>query len=207
MTRRKVPTRDRILETLRRRGPCTAAELARRFRVSSMAVRQHLATLSREGFVRAGEERPSRGRPARVYALTTAGRGFFPDRSGALALEVLQELEAEAGRGAVLAALERRGRRVAAAYSSAMGRRGLKERLRILASLRDAEGYCCGAERNGGALPDIVERHCAISSLAERWPEVCRIEEEVFARALGRPVRRTEHIVRGDSCCRYQVDV
>lgn len=205
MTRRKVPTRDRILDVLRRRGPLTASELARRFRISSMAVRQHLATLAREGFVRAGEERPSRGRPARAFDLTPAGRGWFPDRSGTLALEVLEELESVAGRKAVVRALERRARRVAGEYAAAIGKGSLKSRLRVLATLRDAEGYCCTTEGGGNGVPEIVERHCAVSSLAKRWPEVCRIEEEVFGRALGRTVRRKEHLLRGGTCCRYEV--
>ena len=205
---RKIPTRDRILDALRRSGPSTAAELARRFRLSAMAVRQHLGALSREGIVRADGERASRGRPARAYGLTPAARGCFPDRSGALALEILVEMERVSGRGAVVEALERRGRRVARAYRAAMGGakgRAPADRLRILASLRDAEGYACDAERNGGRLPDLVERHCPIAPLAERWPEVCRIEEEVFGRALGLPVARKEHMLSGGRCCRYAV--
>ena len=210
MGRTKIPTRDRILETLRRRGPSTAAELAGRFRLSSMAVRRHLGALAAEGFLRADGERASKGRPAATYALTPAARGCFPERSGALAMEVLLEIEAVSGRGAVVEALERRGRRVAESYRAAMNgavrRRPLEERLRVLAALRDGEGYACETERNGGPRPDLVERHCPVASLAERWPEVCRNEEEVFGRALGIPVARTEHMLSGDRCCRYRVD-
>lgn len=215
MGRTKIPTRDRILETLRRRGPSTAAELARRFRLSSMAIRRHLTALAAEGFLRADGERASKGRPARAYTLTPAARGCFPERSGALAMEVLLEIEAVSGRAAVVDALERRGRRVAEAYRVAMSGPAkqrpvkpppLEERLRILASLRDGEGYACETERNGGPRSDLVERHCPVASLAERWPEVCRIEEEVFGRALGVAVARTEHILSGDRCCRYRVD-
>lgn len=65
MRSRKTPTRERILDALRRSGPSTAGELARRFRLSPMAVRQQIARLSAEGFVRPEGEKPSRGRPAR----------------------------------------------------------------------------------------------------------------------------------------------
>ena len=53
-------------------------------------------------------------------------------------------------------------------------------------------------------MTGLVERHCPISSLASRWPEVCAIEEEMFRRALGVSVRRTEHLMTGGRCCRYE---
>ncbi len=209
MSGRKTPTREKILETLSRRGPCTAAEMARRFRLTSMAVRQHLAVLGREGFVCTGAERRSRGRPARTWSLTPAGRRSFPDRSGALALEILLEVEATAGRDAVVQALERRGRRTAEVYRAAVQGRTVAEGLRVLARLRDGEGYLCDAgsepEKNGSAR-EIVERHCPVSAVAARYPEVCRIEKEVFSRALGVPVVRVEHMLSGDRCCRYRVN-
>lgn len=170
-----------------------------------MAVRQHLAALSRQGLVGPEGRRPSRGRPAQAYGVTPAAATRLPDRSGALALEVLLEIESIAGRAAVLEALERRARRMAEVYGTAVQGRGPAESVRTLARLRDGEGYVCDAERDGGPLPDLVERHCPVAALAERWPEVCRLEQEVFRRVLGRSVERREHILNGDRCCRYTV--
>lgn len=205
MRSRKTPTRERILDALRRSGPSTAGELARRFRLSPMAVRQQIARLSAEGFVRPEGEKPSRGRPARAFALTPAARCCFPDRSGPLALEVLLEVEAVAGREAVVGALERRGRRTAETYRARLGGKPPSERLRVLARLRDGEGYLCNAEEEGSGSLDLVERHCPVASVAERFPEVCRIEKEVLERALGVPVERSEHLLSGDRCCRYHL--
>jgi predicted ArsR family transcriptional regulator len=202
--RRKASTRDRILEALRRRGPCTVHELARRFRISTVAVRLQLSALEKEGFVGAEETRPSRGRPARAYCLTSAARSCFPDRAGPLAVEVLQEVEALAGREVVVRALERRARRLAEALEREMEGRPFEERLRILARHRDAEGYAAESGRGADGAPELVERHCPIASLAERWPEVCRIEEEMFRRVLETPVQRSEHLLSGGRCCRYR---
>lgn len=206
MARRKTSTRERLLDALRRRGPCTVTELARRFRVSTMAVRLQLGGLAKEGFVRAEETRPSRGRPARVYGLTSAARCCFPERTAPLALEVLEELEAIAGREVVVMALESRARRLADTLHRELQGRPLEEKLRLLARHRDGEGYLAEAEIREGEAPELVERHCPIAALAERWPEVCRIEEEMFRRALGAPIERTEHILSGGRCCRYRAD-
>ncbi len=204
MPRRKASTRDRILDTLRRRGPCTVADLARRFRISTMAVRLQLQGLAREGFVHQEETRASRGRPARVYGLTTSSACCFPDRGGPMALEVLEEMEALAGRAMVIRAIERRARKLADAWRAALKDLPLAERVRRLAAFRDEEGYLAEAEPAGGRRAGLVERHCPIASLARRWPEICAIEEDMFRRALGVSVRRTEHLLSGGTCCRYE---
>ena len=204
MPRRKAPTRDRILDTLRRRGPCTVADLARKFGISTVAVRLQLAGLSREGFVRHEETKASRGRPARVYGLTDSSACCFPDRAGPLAVEVLEEMESLAGREMVIRALESRARKLADAWKERLKGLPLEEKVRRLAALRDAEGYMAAAEPAKEGAAGLVERHCPISALADRWPEICAIEEDMFRRVLGAKVRRTEHLKSGGRCCRYE---
>jgi predicted ArsR family transcriptional regulator len=204
--RRKASTHDRILDTLRRRGPCTVTELARRFRVSTMAVRLQLGALVKKGWVGSEETRPSKGRPARVYSLTESSRCCFPERAGPLALEVLEEMEGIAGRDVVVKAMERRARRLGDAWHRELEGKPLEEKLRLLARFRDEEGYVAESGPGDGRSQELVERHCPIAALAERWPEVCRIEEEMFRRVLGTSIERTEHLLSGGSCCRYRVD-
>lgn len=195
----------RIMEHLRRCGPGTAVEIARHFGVSPVWVRSRLSSLVRQGMVRVADIRPSRGRPARVYALTAAGRGRFPSRDGALALQILEDIEREHGREAVLGALERRSRRLREAYAAACEGGSPAARLDVLARIRDEEGYACGTVAAGGPLPDLVERHCPVEAVARRWPELCRMEAEVFTAVLGRTVTRTEHLLAGGTCCAYRV--
>ena len=197
-----------MLETLRRHGPLTAADLARRFRLSCTALRLQLSGLEDEGVVRAVETRASRGRPARVYDLTPAARNCFPDRAGPLAMEVLAEVEALGGRDLVVRALESRARRIAKAYMAELEGKSHDERVRIVARLRDREGYAAEAVLDREGRPrGVVERHCPIQSMAERWPEICRLEEDLIRRALGEGVQREEHLLSGGRCCKYRVDV
>ena len=207
MPRSKLRTRDRILRSLRSRGPLTAAELARTFRLSCTALRIQIGCLEDEGLVRAVETRPSRGRPSRVYDLTPAARSCFPDRAGAMALDLLREVEALGGRDLVLRALEKRARRLLEAYQGEVAGLSPAERVRAVARLRDREGYEAETvESASGGPRGIVERHCPIASLAERWPEVCALEEELIRKVLGPSVRREEHLLSGGRCCRYSVN-
>ncbi len=198
-------TRDRLLETLQRDGPQTVSELAKRFSLSPMAVRLHMCRLERDEMAVPTRKQASRGRPAKVYALTPKAHSQFPQRSGDLALEVLIQVEQEAGREVVIRALERRARDVVENYRERLNGLTAGERIAALAAIRDGEGYLCDASSNGAPLPDLVERHCPVSEIAERWPEVCRIEADVLADALGATVERSEHLLNGDNCCRYTV--
>jgi predicted ArsR family transcriptional regulator len=73
-----------------------------------------------------------------------------------------------------------------------------------LAELRTAQGYmaegaagpCCGT---------LVEHHCPIRAVAERFPEVCAAEQRVVALALGGSVERRRHLLAGDGACEYHV--
>ena len=72
-------TRRRIVKLLKTEGPLDSATLAKRLKVTPMAVRQHLYALQEEKLV-ASEERPvPLGRPAKHWHLTRAADRLFPD--------------------------------------------------------------------------------------------------------------------------------
>ena len=71
--------RERVLFVLKAQGPQTAARMAKRLGVTTMAVRQHLAVLQAEELVDFTDERRKVGRPARLWRLTPKAYGRFPD--------------------------------------------------------------------------------------------------------------------------------
>lgn len=95
-------SRGRIVEALRR-TPHSVGELAELIGVSEVAVRRHLSVLERDGLVAAETvRRTGPGRPCAKYHLTDRGRRLFPDQSAQFACELLEFLEEEHGRSAVL---------------------------------------------------------------------------------------------------------
>ena len=97
---------------------------------------------------------------------------------------------------------------IAKAYMAELEGKSHDERVRIVARLRDREGYAAEAVLDREGRPrGVVERHCPIQSMAERWPEICRLEEDLIRRALGEGVQREEHLLSGGRCCKYRVDV
>ena len=71
-------TRGEIVVLLKRKDGMVASEIANELDLHSMIVRQHLAILEREGYVRHSLEKIRRGRPTYVYHLTSSAAELFP---------------------------------------------------------------------------------------------------------------------------------
>jgi predicted ArsR family transcriptional regulator len=108
----------------------TAAGLSARLGLTPAAVRRHLDNLLADGLVEARNARPygsrGRGRPARLFTMTDAGRSAFEHAYDDLAASALRFLAEIAGPGAVtkfarqqVSELERRYRPVVQAAAPA----------------------------------------------------------------------------------------
>src|SRR5215213_10213411 len=107
-----APTRERVARSILELGPSTAAALAERLDLTPAAVRRHLDHMTAQGTVEAREPRVygarGRGRPAKVFALTEAGRDRFDQQYDDLAVQALRFLAETGGDEAVLAFARRR---------------------------------------------------------------------------------------------------
>ncbi len=67
------PTRRRLLDALKMRGPADAAGLASTLGLTPSAVRQQLSVLERDGMIVFDQVRAGPGRPRHLYRLSEAG--------------------------------------------------------------------------------------------------------------------------------------
>jgi len=190
-------TRERVASLLLRTGGATAADLGTALGLSPAAVRRHLDAMLADGTV-AESDAPltgRRGRPAKTFTITEAGREAFPHAYDDLAASALRFL-AETGGDAVVrqfaaarvAELETRYADVAEAP--------IEERPERLAQALSRDGYAATA-----AAGEVCQHHCPVQHVAEQFPQLCEAETDFFARLLGTPVRRLTTIAHGDSCC------
>ena len=194
-------TRDRVAELLLRTGGATAAELGTSLGLSPAAVRRHLDAMIADGTVAETDAAHTgrRGRPARLFSLTDAGREAFPHAYDDLAASALRFLAQTGGDAVVrefaaarVAELEQRYADVADAP--------VEERPARLAEALSRDGYAATA-----APGEVCQHHCPVQHVAEQFPQLCEAETEFFARLLGSPVRRLTTIATGDSCCTAHV--
>ncbi|MGI5121265.1 helix-turn-helix transcriptional regulator [Marinactinospora thermotolerans] len=204
-------TRARVARLILEHGPITASTLGEHLGLTPAAIRRHLDNLMAEGMVEARDARPhgrrGRGRPARVFVITEAGRDAFVHGYDDLASSALRFLAEKAGPEAIsefarrqVADLERRYRPILAAVAP-------QQRVRLLAEALSSDGYAASAgdAPAPGGGEQLCQHHCPVAHVAAEFPELCEAEVEAFARLLGTPVRRLATIAHGDGVCTTHV--
>lgn len=200
-------TRARVVLELND-GPRGVADVAGALELSEVAVRRHLQALERAGLIDAETvRRDGPGRPAARYRLSERGRRLLPDRSGELANELLEFLEADGGRRAVLRFLRWRRARQHERYAARLDADASPtERADQLAQLLSEDGFPSRLEVDGDSLT-LRQQHCAIRDVAAENPELCAFEAAMFRDLLGVEVTRRETIAGGQDACRCHLAV
>jgi predicted ArsR family transcriptional regulator len=201
-------TRDRVARTVMEKGPSSAAVLAADLGVTPAAIRRHLDALLAEGLIEEREPRASvvrgRGRPARLFAITAAGRDSFDQAYDDLAASALRFLAENGGREAVGAFARQRVAELEARYRPVVESAAPGGRTEALAGALTSDGYAATARPTGSgpaAGEQLCQHHCPVAHVAEQFPELCEAETEVFARLLGTHVQRLATIAHGDGVC------
>jgi predicted ArsR family transcriptional regulator len=199
-----APTRERVARSILEHGPSTAAELAERLDLTPAAVRRHLDHLVDEGAVEAREPRVyghrGRGRPAKVFVVTDAGRDAFDQAYDDLAVNALRFLADTAGPDAVADFARRRFTELEDRYRPLLADVAEDDRPRVLAEALTREGYAASVE-SGPAGQQMCQHHCPVAHVAAEFPQLCEAETEAFARLLGSHVQRLATIAHGDGVC------
>ncbi len=199
-----APTRDRVATTILEQGPSTAAALADRLGLTPAAVRRHLDQLVADGLLVARDPRPGaqrgRGRPAKVFAITDAGRDRFDHTYDELAVDALEFLAETAGPDAVKAFARRRLGGLRERYGALVGAAAPQDRAQVLAEALTADGFAASAQA-GPSGDQICQHHCPVAHVAEQFPQLCEAETELFAELLGTHVQRLATIAHGDGVC------
>ena len=192
-------TRGQILSLLRT-GDRTVDELATLLRLTDNAVRAHLVSLERDGFVAQVGRRAGSRKPHAVYTITAVAEHVFPKSYGRLLHLVIGAMSRRLEATRLRRAMREVGREVAAENLASLKGKGRQERidaaLRVLSDLGGAATF----ERIDGT--DIIRgRGCPISAATADHPEACLIAESLLSEIIGTRVK--EHCRRGPnpSCC------
>ena len=200
-----APTRTRVTQSILENGPSTAADLAARLHLTAAAVRRHLDQLMADGILEPREQRivgqRGRGRPAKVFALTDAGRSTFEHTYDDLAVEALRFLAETGGDEAVMAFARHRLAGLEARYQPILAQAA--GRAASPAAGRGAQLTTDSSPRSARrrSVTQMCQHHCPVAHVAEEFPQMCEAETEMFARLLGTHVQRLATIAHGDGVC------
>jgi predicted ArsR family transcriptional regulator len=209
-------TRARIARLILENGPVTAAALSTRLGLTPAAIRRHLDNLLAGGLIETRTaRRPAsrgRGRPAKLFAITDAGRSAFEHAYDDLATSALRFLAEVAGPAATAEFARRQVAELERRYRLVMEAAAPEDKVKALAEALSADGYAASATSapSRGTLAaeggeQLCQHHCPVAHVAAEFPQLCEAETEAFGRLLGTPVQRLATIAHGDGICTTHV--
>ena len=208
-------TRDAVARTVLEQGPQSAVALADRLGLSAAGIRRHLDALVADGILVERDPRPSarrgRGRPARTYALTDAGRASFPHAYDDLASTALRYLRDTGGEQAVEDFAAHRAEQLAGLLAERVDHdSSLAARTGALAGGLTDHGYASTTQTVGSPNEpangiQICQHHCPVAHVAAEFPQLCEAETRAFEQVLGTYVQRLATIAHGDGVCTTHV--
>jgi len=161
------PTRGQVARLILELGPCTAATLGGRLGLTPAAIRRHLDNLLAEGLIETRTARTygnrGRGRPAKVFVITDAGRSAFEHAYDDLASNALRFLAETAGPDAIAEFARRQVSDLERRYAPAVARGELPSRVQALA---EALSTTATPRRRARRPPSAVRGRKAASSSA-----------------------------------------
>jgi predicted ArsR family transcriptional regulator len=205
MATRRPSARAEIIRLLKTTGEASASDVASRLGISTVAVRKHLDALEGDGLVTTRRVPVPRGRPMLAYRLTEESESLFPQHYDRLAVELLDDLVALDGRQSLGRLFAAQTERLSHSYEVRLQDKDLSEQLVELARLRDEEGYMAVFEVKDGSFV-LREHHCPIFEVAQRHPEACNCEQELFERVLRTAVHLETRLVDGKPFCEYRIE-
>ncbi len=206
-------TRGSIIRLLLESGPVTASHIGEQLGISAAGVRRHLDALidagDAEAHAAAAWQQEGRGRPAKRYRMTAAGRAKLEHTYDDLASAAMRQLREIGGDAAIHTFARRRIDTILADVPRVVSHDdGEVEAAadRIADALSNA-GYATSTTRVGGPIKgvQICQHHCPVSHVAEEFPELCEAEQEAMAEVLGTHVQRLATIANGDFACTTHV--
>ena len=204
-------TRGAIVRLLLESGPVTASRIGERLGLSAAGVRRHLDALIEAGEAQANAaaawQQEGRGRPAKRYQLTSAGRAKLEHTYDDLASAAMRQLREIGGEEAVRTFARRRIDTILAGVERVDGGEGVEAAADQIAEALSAAGYATTTARVGGPVGgvQICQHHCPVSHVAEEFPELCEAEQQAMAEVLGTHVQRLATIANGDFACTTHV--
>ncbi|MET0901184.1 MAG: metalloregulator ArsR/SmtB family transcription factor [Mycobacterium sp.] len=206
-------TRKAIIQLLLESGSITASAIGDQLGLSAAGVRRHLDALIDAGDAEANAaaawQQEGRGRPAKRYRLTSAGRAKLQHAYDDLAAAAMRQLREIGGEQAVQTFARRRIDTILAGVARAedTGDHQVEAAADRIAGALTKAGYATTTTRIGGSARgvQICQHHCPVSHVAEEFPELCEAEAQAMSEVLGTHVQRLATIVNGDCACTTHV--
>ncbi|WP_338471885.1 metalloregulator ArsR/SmtB family transcription factor [Niallia sp. XMNu-256] len=199
-------TKDKILQLLKKKVSLSVNELSDYLTITHMAVRKHLSSLERDGFISSKEMKQPIGRPLQVYFLTEIGEKLFPKNYEGITIEFLHDLKELYGEEAVIGLFETRENRLTNEYSQKIKSESIPDKVKELVDIQNEKGYMADMIQVDQNTYKVIEHNCPILSVANQFKIACQCETQLLRNVLKTDnIERTTCKTDGDHHCTFLI--
>ncbi|MDX2226020.1 MAG: winged helix-turn-helix transcriptional regulator [Verrucomicrobiae bacterium] len=197
-----------ILCAIKKSNGLSVAELCQKVGLSYMGVKQHCIALEKDGYLDCWRRPKGMGRPEKAYRLTPLAQEFFPTFYTEFTTEILLASTKMFGPNAAERILFVIYQGYAENYLKRIKAQDIAQRITEFAEMRDLDGYMSEVlinQENNSV--EIVEFNSPVLEIAEQYPIVKNLEQQLFQKVLGYPIIRNEERTSGLYRCSFQVEI
>lgn len=194
----------RIVEYLQTQGDASLRELQDYLGLTRTAVREHITTLEREGYVGRRTVHAGRGRPHYEFFNTDRARDLFACHCGSLAVTLLGEISDLVTPETMDRLMSRVSQKVALEYASNMETEAVRTRVYELADLMQKEGVLCSVHQEEDR--DVLRLelfNCPYHELAVDHRQICEMDRSMIGQAVGAPVELIDCLMDEANSCNF----
>ena len=190
-----LESRQRILESIKKSGQASVAELSKALALTPVTIRHHLEALRSEGLVAEpiSRHKPGPGRPEMMYEITSQADSYMPRNYGELCRCLIQAVETPELTGLL------------AEMGSSLGTSaGAIGDSRVIASYLEERGYFPSLEQSEGMII-LKLANCPYLEVAENAPTLCEFDRSLIESLFGREVEMVGRIVASEPVCTFHI--
>lgn len=203
----KIPTentRTKILKHLLGKD-LSAIDLSEKLEINESAVRRHLSILEEKDLVRHYFRKMGRGRPKKLFSLTSSGRELFPKKTGLFLQILIQKVREKFGKEAIETLLTEMAEELKEYFLSKEGG-NLREQLEELLKALDDFGFFPSLHEEENSF--IIEyRNCVFDKAAQELGQLlCKLHTELLRSSLDKfDIKKETSLLDEGTVCRHRI--
>ena len=196
----EITTKSKIVSYIKQFGEATVPMLAEFLKLSHMAVRKHLNSLTIQEILTTRTISKRVGRPQIAYLINTTDV-----QDSALAVELLDSIKENLGESVVIDLMAKRTNNFYEKYKNRFENKTIKEKALEASRVFNENGFETEIEEVLEFKKIILKyKYCPYLNVAVKHPSLCIFEIETLEKFIGVKVNRICHLCSGGESCSYE---
>lgn len=184
----------------------SAIDLEEKLGINESAIRRHLDTLEQMGYIEHNFKKAKKGRPKKIYKISSAGRKLFPKKTHLLFMLLARRIREDQGEDSLENLLSEVAEDFAKRLSPEETEVDKKSLLKGFVSSLEKFGFYPSL-RGGGSTYYITYRNCVFEDVREELcDQLCKMHKQIVRNVLPAcELKLKKSIERGDNECVHQI--